>query len=197
LQTKYIGLILGVLVLVISISGCVNSNTKVNMVNNTYTGEGVSFNIPNDWQVSKITDGSTTNIDITNNNRVDGLIANIARTSSVNSNSNIDNTQITVDISPIPKGMSSQYAVNIIQNPQNQGDYQKISNNTITVDGSIAYENIYIVNDSNRFNQTMKEQQINFIKNGTTYGLVFDAPVQSFDQEISNFNIILNGFKVL
>jgi hypothetical protein len=84
----------------------------------------------------------------------------------------------------------------MIQNPTNQ-DGTEILNSTTTVDGNMAYENTYIVNDSNRFNQTMKEQQINFIKNGNTYALIFDAPVHSFDQEKSNFNITLNCFKVL
>ena len=85
----------------------------------------------------------------------------------------------------------------MIQNPTNQDSTKEILNNTTTVDGNIAYENTYLVNDSNRFNQTMKEQQINFIKNGNTYALIFDAPVQSFDQEKSNFNITLNSFKVV
>lgn len=175
----------------------VSSVTNVNVVNNTYSGEGVSFKVPPNWQVSKIVDGSTTNIDIINNAIVDRPIANIDATNNTDSHPNSDNLQITVDISPIPKGMSNQYAINMIQNPQNQGDYQKISNNTTTVDGNIAYENTYIVKDSNRFDQTMKEQQINFIKNGSIYGLTFDAPQDTFDSEISNFNITLNSFKIL
>jgi hypothetical protein len=62
---------------------------------------------------------------------------------------------------------------------------------------NIVYENTYIVTDSNRFNQTVEEEQINIIKNGTTYGLTFDAHVQSIDQEESNFNVLFNSFKVL
>ena len=77
------------------------------------------------------------------------------------------------------------------------GFMEKLSNNTITFDGNTAYENIYIVNDSNRFNQTMKEEEINFIKNGKTYSLIFDAPQNTFDTEKSNFNITLNSFKIL
>jgi hypothetical protein len=34
----------------------------------------------------------------------------------------------------------------------------------------------------------MKEQQIYFIKNGTTYVLIFDAPENTFDKEKSNFD---------
>ena len=76
--------------------------------------------------------------------------------------------------------MSKQDLINMIQNPTNQDGNKEILNNTTTVDGNTAYENTYIVNDSNRFNQTMKEQQINFIKNGNIYALIFDAPVEKF-----------------
>lgn len=44
LLTKNIGLILGVLVLIILVSGCVSGNAaKLIVVNNTYSGNGVSF----------------------------------------------------------------------------------------------------------------------------------------------------------
>ena len=107
-------------------------------------------------------------------------------------------TQITVAVSPNPKNMSDQSIIDMIQNPNNQGgNYQRISNSTVTVDGNTAYENIYIVNDTSRFTGLTKEKEINFIKNGNTYGLIFDAPVQTFDQEETNFNITLNSFKLI
>ena len=179
MQKKFIGLIIAVLVLVVLVSGCIAVNPgKVNIVNNTYSGDGFSFNVPANWEVSKILSDSNINIDINKNNSTDG-------------------TQITVAISPNPTGMSNQDLIDIIQNPTNQDGWEKISNSTITVDGNTAYENIYIVNDSNRFKQTMKEEQISFIKNRKTYALIFDAPVQSFDQEKSYFNITINSFKIL
>ena len=184
MQRKYIGLIIGILIVIVVASGIVitsglivNSVTKVNVVNSTYSGEGVSFNIPSNWQVYKVIAGSTTNIDI------------------VKGNSN--NTKITIAVFPNPEGMSNQDLINSIQNPSNPNTYQKISNNTIIIDGNVAYENTYIVNDSSRFNQTIKEQQLNFIRNGTSYALIFDAPENTFDNEKSNFNITLNSFKIL
>jgi hypothetical protein len=180
LQKKFGCLIIAVFVIVVLVSGCIAVNPgKVNIVNNTYSGDGVSFNVPANWEVSKIVSDSNTNIDINKNNSSDG-------------------TQITVAISPNPTGMSNQDLIDSIQNPTNQdGSGEKISNSTITVDGNTAFENIFIVNDSNRFKQTMKEEQISFIKNGKTYALIFDAPVQSFDQEKSYFNITINSFKIL
>ena len=182
LQRKYIGLIVGILIIIV-VAGIfmssglfVSSVTEVNVVNNTYSGDGVSFNIPPNWKVSKIIADSNTNIDINSTN----------------------STSITVAISPNPEGMSNQDIIDSIQNPTNQdGGWEKISNITTTLDGNTAYENIYIVNDSNRFNQTMNEEEITFIKNGKTYALIFDAPENTFDTEKSNFNITLNSFKIL
>ena len=181
-RKKSIGLIVGILIIIV-VAGIylssglfVSSVTEVNVVNNTYSGDGVSFNIPPNWKVSKIVADSNTNIDINSTN----------------------STSITVAISPNPEGMSNQDIIDSIQNPTKQdGVYEKISNNTTTFDGNTAYENIYIVNDSNRFNQTMKEEEITFIKNGKTYALIFDAPENTFDTEKSNFNITLNSFKIL
>jgi hypothetical protein len=176
---------IGFLIFVVLVSGYIlmidnqATVTNVNMVSNTYSGDGVSFNIPANWEVSKIVAESTINLNIVKNDSSDG-------------------TRITVAILSNPTGMSNQEIIDSIQNPTNQGGSgEKISNNTTTVDGNTAYGNIYIVNDSDRFNQTMKEQQIYFIKNGTTYVLIFDAPENTFDKEKSNFDITLNSFKVL
>ena len=157
----------------------VSSVNEVNVVNNTYSGDGVSFNIPPNWQVYKVlADESTINLDIYKDNS--------------------NNTEITIATFPNPKGMSNQDLINSIQNPTNQeGNWEKISNITTTFDGNTAYENTYIFNDSSRFKQPMKEQQITFIKNGKTYALIFDAPENTFDTEQSNFNITLNSFQIL
>ena len=171
---------LGVLIIVILASGYIMGNmTDVNVVNNTYSGEGVSFNIPANWKVSILKDGTNININIDKNNSTDG-------------------TRITIAKSLNPIGMSDQDVINEIQNPTNQGvNYQNISNSTTTVDGNTAYETTYRVNDTSRFTQIMKEQQINFIKNGITYSLIFDAPESAFDKEKLNFDITLDSFKIL
>jgi hypothetical protein len=178
MQKRYIGLLIVILILVlfVFVSGFIASVSKVNMINNTYSGDGVSFNIPENWQVSKVVDGLNTNIDIDKDNS--------------------NNTQITIGIIP-NLNLSNEDLINDIQYPQNPIGWQIISSSTLTVDGNTAYENTYIVNYPERFNETMKEQQISFIKNKNTYKLIFTAPAQDFDQEKPNFDITLNSFKVL
>jgi hypothetical protein len=184
LQRKYIGLIVVILIIIVVASGIVifssglfvSSITKVNVVNNTYYGDGVSFKIPPNWEVSKVVDGSNINLDIDKNNS--------------------NNTQITIDISPNPEGMSNQDLINSIQNPSNPSGWLKISNNTIMVDGNTAYETLYTVNDSH-FTEIMTDEQINFIKGDYSYGLDFQSPTNDFNNEKPNFNITLNSFKTI
>ena len=195
MQCRYIILGLGILLMIVAASGCVASNTNINMNNTTYSGDGINFNIPENWSVSR-TDapGGNININIDKTNPNDNRQTNIGDYIFNKGSS----TQITVAVSPNPKNMSDQSIIDMIQNPNNQGgNYQRISNSTVTVDGNTAYENIYIVNDTSRFTGLTKEKEINFIKNGNTYGLIFDAPVQTFDQEETNFNITLNSIKLI
>ena len=42
----------------------------------------------------------------------------------------------------------------------------------------------------------MTDQEIGFVKNGTTYIMDFMAPSTDFNNEKQNFNIILNTLKI-
>jgi hypothetical protein len=198
MQTKYIGLIIAISMIVILSLGYITFNmvggfgfgfssgfisdsgsvTKVDMQGNVYSGDGVSFNIPTSWQVVKFVDGTTTNINIVKNNS--------------------NTTQITIAIAPNPKDLSNQNLIDSIKNPVNEddGNWEKISNSTISINGNTAYENTYNVTNSSQFEEPIIMKEINFIKNGYTYGLSFQAPTNEFNNEQTNFNITLNSFQV-
>ena len=195
MQKKYIGLIVVISIIVILSVGYITINTfgvsgssfgsftdtgsvtQVDMQGNTYSGDGVSFNIPTNWQVDKVVDGTNINLNIIKNNS--------------------NTTRITVAISPNPQGLSNQDIINMIQNQTNEdGNWEKISNNTTSINGNTAYENKYKVTDSSMFNEPTTEEDITFIENGTTYTLIFQAPINEFNNEQTNFNITLNSFKV-
>lgn len=148
------------------------------MNGNTYSGDGVNFDIPSDWQVYKSQEGTNTNILIVKN------ISN--------------STQITIVIAPNPKDISNQEIIDSIKNPVNEddGNWVKISNSTISINGNTAYENTYNVTNSSQFKEPLIIKEINFIKNGYTYGFNFLAPTNEFNNEQTNFNITLNSFKV-
>jgi len=182
ISRKYIGviiiLILSFLVLNFSasnISNIANSNNiKVyNSTTNTYSGNGISFNYPSNWNLQ------TDNLD--GNNAII-VVSN--------------NTTFQVSISPNPPSMSDQDAIIAIQSSSNPDGFQIISNNTLIIDGNTAYETTYTVNNSTIFPEIMTDQQIAFVKNGTTYGLDFRAPINDFNNEKPNFDMILNSFKI-
>jgi len=183
MQKKYIGLLIAISIIVIMSLGYITANmfgligTKVDMPGNTYSGDGVSFDIPSDWQVYKVSGGST-NIIIAKN------ISN--------------STQISISIAPNPKDLSNQDLIDSIKNPVNgdDGNWEKISNSTISINGNTAYENTYNVTNSSLFKEPIIMKEINFIKNGYTYGLSFQAPTNDFNNEQTNFNITLNSFQV-
>ena len=100
---------------------------------------------------------------------------------------------ITVAVSPIPKGIPDKQAIEMIQNPQNQGVIIRKYRTTrllMVLQPTKIITWLMIPEDLIK----VKEQQITFIKNGITYGLIFD--VQNFDQDESNFNITLYSFQV-
>lgn len=93
--------------------------------------------------------------------------------------------------------MSNQDIINMIQNRTNEdGNWEKISNNTTSINGNTAYENTYKVTNSSLFNEPISEEDITFIKNGNTYTLIFQAPIKEFNNEQTNFNKTLNSFKL-
>ncbi|UTB31872.1 MAG: photosystem II reaction center PsbP family protein [Methanobacterium sp. ERen5] len=184
MQKKYIGLIIAISIIVIISLGYITANmfgligTKVDMQGNTYSADGVSFDIPSDWQVYKVSEGSSKNI----------IIAKKISNS----------TQILISIAPNPKDLSNQELIDSIKNPVNEadGNWEKISNSTISINGNTAYETTFNVTNSSQFKEPIIMKEIDFIKNGYTYGLSFQAPPNDFNNELTNFNITLNSFQV-
>jgi len=74
--------------------------------------------------------------------------------------------------------------------------WEKNSNNTTSINGNMACENKYKVANSSIFNETTTEEDITFIKNGNAYTMIFQAPINEFNNEQINFNITLNSFKL-
>ena len=104
--------------------------------------------------------------------------------------------QFQVSVSPNPLGISDQDLLNSIQTPETPDGEQKISNNTLTIDGITAYETTDSINDSSKFPVIMTSQHIDFTKNGKTYSLDFIAPNNDFNNEQSYFNILVNSLQI-
>jgi len=90
--------------------------------------------------------------------------------------------------------MSEQEAINQVKNDVIV-DGKKVSSNTITIDGSKAYNDIFRSN-SDDDSVAMKFERIYFVKNGKTYLITFSAANKDFYKEKQNFDTVLNSFKV-
>ena len=173
LQGKSIGLIIGFLVIAVLSSGCVYNNpknTSYNISTKNYSGNTVYFDYPANWKLVNYTDG-------------------YSKVVIVNKNNSNNSPQFQLIITPNGE-MTDQDIINSIQSCPNPSNQKKISNNTLTIDGNKAYENIFIIN------KTTKMREIFFIKNSNLYDLTFQTTNNDFDKEKQNFDIILNSFKV-
>ncbi|MEL7671467.1 DUF4013 domain-containing protein [Methanobacterium sp.] len=171
---KYIGLVVGLLVLVVLAHNFVNFNdNSMDMSIKTYSGNGISFNYSADWRLFQDTTTDTTSsiavfkYDVTNG---PGLRLYI-----------------------MPTNESTQDVINNWRNfIVSNGTI--ISNGTLKIDGNIAYQ-VTGIADINGSNKNMRYEGISFVKNGKMYSFLLQAPDSDFDKEEQNFNIILNSFK--
>ena len=70
-----------------------------------------------------------------------------------------------------------------------------ISKGTLKIDGNTAYQ-VTGVDNSNGPTKNMRLEGISFTKNGKMYSFLLQAPNNDFDKEKSNFDLIINSFKV-
>ncbi|MBM4241283.1 MAG: hypothetical protein FJ150_06455 [Euryarchaeota archaeon] len=92
--------------------------------------------------------------------------------------------------------LSEQEIINQMQNSEHPDGWYEISNKTLTIDGKTAYEKIFIVYSLIPPIVDRRFEEIYFVKNGKTYLMLFEAQDWDFDKEKTNFDIILNSFKV-
>jgi hypothetical protein len=193
LSRNYIGLItIGILVILLvgynlTNSSSDNSNynlndykvTTVNQSTSTFSGYNLSFNFPSNWDVNTDNDN--------------GLIITITPEQS-----NSDNDPfLEVIVAPNPKDMTDQEAVDAaLDTSSYPNSWHQISNKTLSIDNNTAYENTFTVDDKTDFSENMTLEQINIVKNGTTYTFMLQAPVNDFNNEQTNFNIMINSIKI-
>ncbi len=185
MQKKYIGLIIGILILIVLASGCIfisgsfqdlsdNSNISNNSDNGTFSANGVSFNYPSNWYLSQNTaTGPTFSVSVFRYNST-------------------DSTGLRLYI--MPSNESTQDVINKGRNfVVSNGTI--ISNGTLKIDGNTAYQ-VTCMDNNNGSSKNMRYEGISFVKNGKMYSFLLQAPNKDFDKEKSNFDLILNSFKI-
>lgn len=150
----------------VAVSGCTTSGNSTSVKN--YTGNGYAFNYPSDW---------TVNVNPGNNSDIISVSKNSA-----------PNTSVSIQL--MKNTVSDQAAINLNKNTLVPSNWTKVSNSTLTIDNNTAYETSYTEAGQNKISQ------IFFVKNGTSYIFTLEAPVNNFDNETKNFDIITQSFKL-
>ncbi len=176
-------IIIGILALILVVYNLTSTPndykiTTYNVSTNNYAGYGVSFNYPSNWNLT--TDNSQ------------GIVITV-------SSNLLDNEDPSLQIITMtnPQGESDQDAINAVTAPPPDPTYHLISNKTIIVDNTTAYVNNFTVDDPAHYTENMTLEYVNMVKNGTTYTLIFSAPVNDFNNDQANFNTIISSFKIL
>jgi hypothetical protein len=161
---------------VVFASGCVSDN-KSNTTK-TYAQNNISFTYLGSWEI----------VNATSPNAVVAL----ADPNSVQNGT--PTTLVVIQKPDVPAGSdintvyTSNYATFF-----NNTNYQRISDGNTTVNGVNARENIY---ETNTTVNPIQYSAVWLNESGNIYVILSAAQVTDFENQTSNFNLILNSFKV-
>jgi hypothetical protein len=161
---------------VVFASGCVSDN-KSNTTK-TYAQNNISFTYPGSWEIVNATSPNA--------------VAAVADPNSVQNGT--PTTLVVIQKPDVAAGSdintiyTSNYATFF-----NNTNYQRISDGNITVNGVNARENIY---ETNTTVNPIQYSAVWLNESGSIYVILSAAQVTDFENQTSNFNLILNSFKV-
>jgi methionine-rich copper-binding protein CopC len=144
----------------------------------TYKANGVSFNYPSTYQV------------YVNNEEGNKYISGFRGYSQIA-------PSFQLSIFPNPAGMTDQDAIDSVYNMEFPSGFKIVSKQTYTLNGYKVYGMIYTINNKKYYPVIMQTKLMNIIKNHKTYTMEFTAPIKTFANEKTDFNIIAQSFKIL
>ena len=147
----------------------------------TYSGSGVSFKYPSNWDLQTDSQDGSKFIMVTH------------LTGYTNPN---DAPIFVIQICPNPADMTDQEAIDSIKNMEYPSGFTVNSKTTLTINGTKGYENTLLINDLSKFSETMEDQQIALVKNKNTYFMDFKATKNNYNTLKTYFDIILSSLKI-
>ncbi len=167
-----------VLSLVVFASGCTsNTDTKDNQTK-TLSQNNVSFTYPGTWVIA--------------DSQANDTIAAVADPSSVNAQTGLAQTVVTVQLKNLTGTFDSMYADNY-ESLFSNSSYKRVSEGNLTINGNTVLENVYTV-DADGTN--IKQRAIWIQDNKNVYVILCSALTSQFDKEKQNFDMIINSFNI-
>jgi len=168
---------------VVLASGCITGDNQTSgnagNKNKIFSGDEITFEYPSSWQT----------------------IASQARDSVVavgdpNSTDGNGKTSVNVVIQKIVKPQNSNfndyYNATYAQFASQNLGFVPISDGTMLVNGMTAHENIYKINSDGQ----KQQRAVWILKNNLIYIILCSAPVNQYSSQQSNFDTIVNSFKI-
>ncbi|MDD3984330.1 MAG: PsbP-related protein [Methanobacterium sp.] len=172
---KPIILVIVLLCLVVLVSGCISDNKSAEP--ETYKENNITFSYPGTWQIANATSPNA--------------IVAIADPNTIQNGN--PTTLVVVQKPDVPKGnrIDEVYATNYKSFFNNTG-YTEISEGNITIDDNIILENIY------KSDTDQKEYRaLWYAKNDNIYVILCTAKITDFKDQTTNFDFIINSFKLV
>lgn len=159
------------IVLVVSLSGCITDD--MSKTGETYEANGITFQYPEDWQVvNSVAEESVGAVASKENPKVSTVIQQVP-------------TELGTDI----QTACSNNNKNLVRSP----NYINLQEVQSTVNNQTVILHRYIVNEDDG---SQKEHVATWIQmsNGQMYVLLFNSPLESYDSERSNYDLIVDTF---
>ncbi len=174
---NYLALILSIIVVTVSISGC-TSNLKDNEVKK-FSGNNITFEYPAEWVIAE--------------SKANDTIVAVADPNSVDKQTGLAQTVVVIQKKRLEDDFYDMYNRNYAT-LFNNSSYQRVSEGNITLNGLEALENIYLSKE----NGTKKKYMAIWIqREEEVYVILCSALASEFDKEKPNFDIILNSFSFI
>ncbi len=173
---KYPFLAVIILFLVVFSSGCVNNDDS--NTTKSYSGNNVSFIYNGTWEIA-------------NTSSPNAIVA-VGDPNAIGANNEpytfvlIQKPNAT-NSSDLQEVYTENYAT-LFNNTTNQ----RVSEANITVDGNKALENVYLTNSSGT---QLKMRAVWLTQDGVIYVILCGALPSNFDNEQSNFDLVIDSFK--
>jgi len=174
-----VGFILIVLMGLIVCLSAVSAENEDNAVEVlTLSGDGISFDYPSDWEVSR----STSNYSV----------MSLSKKGSIDS-FGIAKVSINVEKKPI-EGDFKTFVNSTYKSMEKSTSYEMVSSGDIVIDNREAMEFIYTSLDDS--NSQKEHKAVWFEKNGQAYVLLYSAPLDQFETNLYVFDYILSNIHI-
>ena len=180
--TSWIFAILGMLILVVFVSGCTSSSQNLNK---TFSNQGLTFNYPSDW-----TSGNFIGQDAV-------ILTNLTELGVLDSPTGLELTISQVNLTSIASNTSVESFKNSSKTSLINESAQILSDNQTNVNGAIIYAVVYTKNNTS----TNKSEKTMIVITGkdlqNVYIMQFIADPQIFDQNLQIMNKIIASIKIV